>query len=131
MITDEFQALYADRFTVNMVFHHLEFLIDKDGEEYVRCNMGWSEAVETDLVETLLLNMGTLLDCAIWFYDDPYKGSKPFDIQCIGLQQDGSLSVYVLGKKSDRIKKKWGPKLAMVLGHPVELHWVKKKLGGK
>ena len=106
----------------------LESVGEQDG--ILRCKLTWLETkVRPGLLDRLIKHAEDVKKI-IWFQvGDPYKGSKPFEITWIGLdnmgevKSDPTIILIVIGQKSERIKKKWIGKLTPFFGYLVEIMW--------
>lgn len=111
----------------------LECTLESSG--ILRCNLTWLQAkAKPDFLKRLIKIANTrgtpYYGKVAWFQEgDPYKGSKPFKILWIGLESavtsggPPTVLLVVRGKKSERIKKKWTGKLAVVFGYAVNIMW--------
>ena len=110
------------------LMHPLGCVLEKDG--ILRCEYTWMAArAKAGFLDRLVKYAGEQ-GKTIWFQTgDPYRGSKPFEILWIGIEHTSDLKVptvvvlFVRGKKTDRIEKKWTGKLSVIFGYPVNIIW--------
>jgi len=110
--------------------HPLEAHLLKEQDGIIRCKLTWLEAKATHSLLDRLGDYANRTDKIIWFQmGDPYKGSKPFRISWVGLenlprQETGvTIILVVTGQKTNRIIKKWTRILSPFFGYPVSIIW--------
>ena len=117
----------------NLMFetlHPLELECVGEQDSIIRCKLTWLEVKARPGLLDRLSRHTRDIGKIIWFQTgDPYKGSKPFEITWIGLdnmgevKSDPTIILIAAGQKSERIKKKWIGKLTPFFGYPVEIMW--------
>ena len=114
--------------------HPLEVECIKEQDSILRIKLTWSEVRTRPGLLNRLNEHAKKVSKILWFQEgDPYKGSKPFKITWIGLENliggatgattGPAIILIITSQKSDRIKKKWTLKLSSFFGYPVALIW--------
>ena len=114
--------------------HPLEVECIEEQDSILRVKLTWAKARVRPELLNRLSKYAKKVGKILWFQEgDPYKGSKPFEINWIGLENllggetgtaaGPAIILVITGQKSDRIKKKWTLKLSSFFGYPVSLIW--------
>ena len=108
--------------------HPFDYIVEEGG--IFRCTLTWVEAKKgVNFLPHLIEHSKTAPCCGniIWFQKgDSYSGSKPFEINWIGLETVDDVTSIILvvdGKKTQRIENKWPGKLSPFFGYPVNIIW--------
>ena len=117
-IKDLFNLIYCDTYPLGNI---------DTGETVVQFDKTWQEIIRDDLLPRLerRFELGMFGGRILWLKrgEDPYKGSKPFEIKMIGLEGSNNMTLLVAGQKTDRIVKKWIRKLSKFFKSGVHLIW--------
>lgn len=112
------------------VLHPLESHLLKEKDGIVRCKLTWLGTAAVPGLVGRLIKHANQIGKIIWFQNsDPFKGSKPFVINWIGLEnlprsEIGTVIILVVtGQKTERIITKWTRKLSVFFGYPVSIIW--------
>jgi len=125
LFEDVYEEVYANWMSSQYVSNN------KDG--LTTCSLTWLEAEKEPgfftIIQTKLANKAFGDIWAVWFRPGNllFARDAPFQLQWLGLQENGNVLASVIGQRSDRIKKKWEGKIGKSLGRHVEIVWEENK----
>jgi len=112
------------------ILHPLDVHLLEEKDGIMRCKLTWLKAKAIPGLIDRLVKHANQIGKIIWFQNgDPFKSSKPFVINWIGLENlprsdTGIVLILVVtGQKTDRIITKWTLRLSAFFGYQVSIIW--------